>query len=201
MAHASYENESNFVMLTGLLVKKDRNANNVDSKRPVLDFDVLFHGVDDDGQKTICIESIPALLSGGPLARSLPGLNEGEIFEICGYLRNDPNQGLYVEVAKLVKLYEHKGVEPIGVSRIRLMEMEMVPNIVILAGVVTEEKYGMLQVRVERQQLTRGDLRSEDEIPVDTIDQERIPKVGEKILCTGQACSSSVYADKIYTVI
>lgn len=199
--HASNENESNFVMLTGLLVKKDRQANNVDSKRPVLDFDILFHGKNENGEDSICVESIPALLSGGPLARSLPGLNEGEIFEICGYLRNDPNQGLYVEVAKLVKLCDKKNGEPIGLARIRLMEMEMVPNVVILEGTVTQEKYGMLQVKVTRGHFVKGDLRTEDEIPVDALDYERIPKVGETIVCTGQICASSIYADRIYAVI
>lgn len=183
---------NNFVLMTGLLVSKERNADNVDSKRPVLDFEVLFQS-----ENGPCIEAIPALLSGGPLARSLPGLNVGAIYEIGGYVRNDEEQGLYVEVTKLVKLCENKKTSnPVSLMRVRLMEMEMVPNVAMVIGKVKSCQYGLLQVRVERETLTKGDLTDADEITVDALDTKP-PQIGDTVTCIGQLCRSSLFADKI----
>lgn len=186
--------ENNFVLITGLITGKQRNANNADTIRPVLDVEVLFQG--EDGQH---FEPVTALLSGGPLARSLPGINVGDIYEIGGYVRCDENQGIYVEVTKMVRLREGKKNETVSLGRLKLMEMEMVPNFAMLIGTVTNSLYGLVEVTVERTVLTKGDLRGADKITVDALDAGN-PKMGDKVVCIGQLCGSSIFADKILAV-
>lgn len=190
------EKESdNFALITGLLVAKDRNADNADIKRPVLDFELIYR--DEEG---IYLERIPALLSGGALARSLPGLVVGGIYVIGGSIRNDINYGLYIEVTKLVNLSEpKKKSEPLSVSRVRLMESELCPNHAFLSGVVTDSEYGLLQIESKRKNLTKGDLTRTDKITVDALDAD-IPEIGDYVVCMGQVCSSCIFADAVHVI-
>lgn len=188
----------NKVIVTGLLVSKSRNADNADSRRPVLDFEVVFWDQDNNP----CIESIPALLSGGPLARSLPGLLLGGVYEIAGYVRCDRQFGLYIETTKLICLAEPpKAGQDInllasGCLRTRLLEMEMAHNFAVISGIVTDIHYGLLQVEVSRERLTRGDLTSSDQLTVDVLDAAA-PQIGDRVICMGQLCSGSIFVNQI----
>lgn len=195
MVVTSATQNDNFVILTGILVNKDKNADNADIKRPVLDFEILFHS--EDGP---CLERIGALLPGGAIARKLPGLTIGSIYFVGGYLRCDPQYGLYVEVNRILKISdERRGGEPLAVRRTKLMEMEMIPNVAVITGKVADSQYGLLQVEVERETLTKGDLTKSDLITVDALNTLE-PELGEMVVCRGQICSGSLFADSIMVI-
>ena len=68
-------NETNYCILTGMLINKGRNADTKDMKRPVLDIEI----VNTDSNGEISFVEIPVLLSDVVLSKAVPGYCIGEI--------------------------------------------------------------------------------------------------------------------------
>lgn len=182
----------NLAIITGLLISKDRNADNIDIKRPILDFEVIF---DMNG---VSFEKIPVLLPGGALARSAAGCQVGGIYLVCGETRVVDGK-VCVEAKRIALLSGEKKKQPLLVSRADLMKYTLSPNIASFMGTVKYVDGASGLVKVRRENMTQGDLTHEDDIPVLFPDDMEISE-GATVLCTGQIQEDIVMLEDILVV-
>lgn len=182
--------ECNKVTIAGLLIKKDRNADNIDIKRPVLDFEIAL--MSEDG--SVFFENIPVVLSENSIARSSAGFFTGEIFLICGKLRGDAFPNLYIDAESLIKIGGSKHGKQ---NEIELLELSKKINTVVISGIVKEIKDGALIINTKRENYSRGDLETNDDIVVVT---QKKYKIGTSVVCVGKMCSEYVEVDNICSI-
>lgn len=190
-------NDINNVIAVGLLVKKERNADNADIQRPILDFEIVISSNNPENETDIIFEEIPALLSNNALARSSMGYYVGDIFIIVGTIHNDdkqctyPKKEHYIEVDNLIKIYERKKSKTkhqnLLEARVDLIKYSKALNRTIIQGTVIKNDTGYVEIKINRPNYTRGDLNDEDTILVIT---DKAYKIGTIIMCIGQICSS-----------
>lgn len=199
-------NDTNNTIIVGLLIKKERNADNIDIQRPILDFEIVISSNNPENESDIIFEEIPALLSDNAMARSSAGFYVGDIFIIVGKIHNDDKQYIYpkkehyIEVNNLIKIYERKKSktkrQSLLESRVDLIKYSKALNRTIIQGTVIKNDTGYVEIKINRPNYTRGDLNDEDTILVIT---DKAYKIGTIIMCIGQICSSYMKPSTIIT--
>ena len=192
-------NETNYCILTGMLINKGRNADTKDMKRPVLDIEI----VNTDSNGEISFVEIPVLLSDVVLSKAVPGYYIGEILTVSGELRVDDSSGIYIEANAIVRLQpKTERLRSLAISRSDLLQMTQRFNLASIVGIVNEDS----TVTVQRDVYSRGDLKKEDKIPISLLSVKDIP-IGEKIFCTGKLgntknCPSlNLYISNLYVLV
>lgn len=148
----------NYCIITGIVVQKNRNANNRDMKRPIVDIEVVSNHNNGD----LKFEKVPVLFSNGMLAKSVVGYCIGEIVTVEGCLREDNTNGTYVEAMSVTRMTpKTEKLKSLSVSRAELLQMPQHFNMVSIVGTVNENN----TITVPRFNYSKGDLKKEDTIP------------------------------------
>lgn len=183
--------EYNKTIITGLLKDKKRNMG---LKRPMVDFETICYG--EEGRLSYI--DIGVLLSENHHARALSGMNVGEIYQISGTLCSDENDEgdieLFINPVAIHRLVDKKALPSLLKARAELLEWGDSGNSTVFTGKVVKYAYGYGHILVKRNPLIRGDIRSENTIPVKT---EEFLKNGDAVICVGKIEDGYVKVDSI----
>lgn len=152
--------DRNYCIITGILVNKAKNANNIDIKRPVFDFEI----VDFNEQGEPYFSVVPVLFSDAVLSKIATGFYIGEIFIISGKLREDNAIGLYLEAESIARIQSKSNKDKdLTLGRIILLSLTQRFNLANIVGFVDNKKN---TISILRDTYSRGDLKEEDNIPL-----------------------------------
>lgn len=175
-----FRNRATFI---GMVKSKDRKFDNIDIKRPVVDFETVI--IKDDGN--IEFSKVAGVFSQNDLARSVSGIAIGEIFQVTGTVHADERQDsseLYIEIESYHRISEKKRSVSIQKSQAELLEWRGSGDMVTFVGQVTEYSGCFANIKIKRDKLVRGDLKDYDNI---TVDVERFTdiKKGDNVRVVG----------------
>lgn len=150
--------DRNYCIITGILVNKAKNANNIDIKRPVFDFEI----VDFNEQGEPYFSAVPVLFSDAVLSKIATGFYIGEIFIISGKLREDNTIGLYLEAESIARIQSKSNKDKnLTLGRIVLLSLTQRFNLINIVGLVDSENN---MISISRDSYSRGDLKEKDNI-------------------------------------
>ena len=146
----------NYGLFTGILVSKEKNLNNADIKRPVADIEI----VSVECTPPFC--KIPVLFSGETLSKICTAASIGEFLVVFGELREDKEKGPYIEAETVTRLNpKSTDLRKTIIPRFELLNLPQRFNLVSLTGTYHENN-----LHIKRYPLSKGDLKSEDIIPI-----------------------------------
>lgn len=183
---------NNNVVVISMLIDKTRHANNIDIKRPILDFEILF--CDNDHSE---FSKIPVLLTDNAMARSASGMNIGELFIISGKIRSDKEE-IYIEANAISRIDDGRRKKTsIEDGRIDLLRFNQKSNLATITGEIVEFTPGGIAIDVPREELSRGDLQNNDAIVIRGEIEGLQLKVGDNIVCVGKISTQYIKAEVI----
>ena len=163
----------NYGLFTGVLVAKEKNLDNIDIKRPVADIEIIS----EECNPPFC--KIPVLFPGEALSKICTAAYIGEILIIFGELREDKEFGPYIEAETVTRLTpRNTNLNKLIIPRFELLNLPQKFNLVSLTGTLHNH---VLHVR--RHPLSKGDLKAEDRIP---IDSEELIEDGKEVSIAGE---------------
>ena len=165
----------NYCILTGIIRKKNRNADTKDMKRPVIDIEF----VQEDMNDPFHFKLLPVVCADKQLVKLSQGFHEGDIITVVGALRTD-NSELYIEAETIsVSIPKEKGKFDIA-SQFELLQMPQRFNLVNIIGETTTNN----EVISIRSEYIRGDLSTQDIIPI-YYEKGSVPAL-KKAVCAGK---------------
>lgn len=180
--------EINKVVIIGALKNKNRNGNTI-IKRPVIDIEILQK----NSEGGLSFNVVPVILTNNAIARSLPGLQYGEIFLIYGRLRIDCKGELYVEADQLLRYMNVNRTDDDLENKIELITIGSNINIAEVSGTVHSIHGKNLEIKASREDsLERGSLTREDIFPI-CLDKERKLSIGDKVICLGKLDNNKMH--------
>lgn len=160
--------------MTGFASGRVRNADTKDMKRPVIDIE--FMQEEEDG---VTFEKLPVAFPGKQIAKLSQGIHEGDIVTVFGELRSDKS-GLYLEAESISITSLKEKQRNRTRAQMELLQMDQKFNLVSIIGKINPNN----TVTVKRDQLSRGDLSTEDVIPL--YCKKEIPHNSSEVICAGR---------------
>lgn len=188
--------DTNYAVLTGILIGKDRNANHAEIKRPILDLEIIRER---NGEPLF--EQFPVIICDVSVAKPVAGYKLGDILTVQGTVRNADDGSTYLEADEIARVQkssigESKTVE-YALSRIELAQLSPRFNLGILIGkikqVKTQKESENLQnseisnlIEIKRSFLSRGNLNEVDAIEIKPGETDAGFQSGDEVLCMGE---------------
>jgi len=175
---------NNYVIVTGVLLSKNRNANTISIKRPVLDLELMFINEEHE----LLFGQIPIVVPDVSTAKLVAGIKIGDVLTISGAIRNDKIEGMYIEAFEFSKRH-YSGNINLTAGRASLLQDSHRFNIVFLYGQIIEKNQTSVRIKTHRQYGSVGDLTTEDIITIQLSEkqlQELQPK--DNIYLVGEFC-------------
>lgn len=181
--------DSNYAVITGILVSKDRNANYDELKRPVLDIEVICNHTGDP-----TFEIFPVIVCDVMLAKTIAGYQIGDILTVQGTVRNDVEGKAYIEAEDLAKNMRIGTGESFPVeymiSRSSLMQTTPRFNLVIVVGkvvtITSKNQKSLAEIVIDREGYSKGNLLQTDTIHIDISEIKEKVQCGDEVLCMGE---------------
>lgn len=191
--------DTNYAVITGILIGKERNANHAEIKRPVLDLEIIRER---NGEPLF--EQFPVIICDISVAKPVAGYKLGDILTVQGTVRNADDGSTYLEADEIARVQkssigESKTVE-YALSRIELAQLSPRFNLGILIGkikkdemeqdVTTQKTEENVQktylIEIKRNFLSRGNLREVDTIEMRPGESSIQFQSGDEVLCMGE---------------
>ena len=180
-----YLNKTVFV---GMLTDKSMESSSIDLKQPCIELEIA-----NTNKSVLKYIPVRVLLSKNAHARSVIGMNPGEIFQVSGVIHNSSSEddfnGIYVECCQITKILDKKAIPSTIRGRMELLNWSE-SNMTVFFGEVEEKDNDFYYIRVQRDHLQKGDLSKTDIIPIKTKESLDI---GDHVVCMGD-----IYEDYIY---
>lgn len=168
---------NNFCILTGFVINNSKNANNLDIKRPIIE--VEFVSKNEQGE--VSFEHIFLLFSDITLAKISSGYQIGDMLLITGRLLNSKRFGFCIDVISCSELPDKpEKPQTKAYYRAKLLQLAQCFNMVEIKGIVKDDNI----ITISRQNFSRGDLTTKDDIPIRLIHHKALIK-GETAICSG----------------